>query len=340
MRIVRTSSNLPLNFLKLWTTGFGLKISNQHEKELKNPDLAYYRYRSLVDEMILRPLDNYVDSAYANLLWQNVYGSTQYLIKQLSKVSFEGLTKTEAEDALIECCHSVTLAQFLIHVHMAKIGPSPLTMLASDDENYALKIAFNWLENSSAWSELNKKLNKEEKDRILRWKKSELPSLEKLNEIVSNQTVPVSAGVQFSSVILHARLIDSLKKSSWGQKLLHGTRLRLLNNDLNEHIEEHVTHVLARNQEFVNLTFDSIQELRSPWKYADNKSYLPRLSALKEQLNNNERGKNLAFYCDWLEANYWSHNGELEKACHLYRRVIKQAIFWAGAKQKTILNEL
>ncbi|MGM0429760.1 MAG: ankyrin repeat domain-containing protein [Pseudomonadota bacterium] len=338
--IKRPEFSNPLDVLKIWISGFGIKVTNQQEKELNNTFLAYNRYHFIVDELVINNLRGAVSDGYLKALQNAMESAVNYRLEDAGSVVFERLTCFEAEQLIVEELLPSIFAEFLVHIQSSQTELiSPLTLLAGDNEHLSVARTVQALRKDKHWPVFYESLSKEDKDKLVRWEKTELPSLSKVCEIFENDNLSSDTRVFYKTAVLHARLLDALKTKPQYKKLLAATRLKLFNQDIQPIVDVWRNHFTKGRENYHREVQSIINHFSSGRNLLHDNAYLKDLERLRGKLLDDERGWSYVFHCDWLKARYLTVNGDLKGACHCYVKTLDSVAFLIGPLHADLLSD-
>lgn len=338
--IKRPEFSNPLQALKIWVYGFGITMSNQQEKELNNTFVAYNRYHFVVDELIANNLKGKVSDGYLEALKNAMESAINYRLEDAGSVVFERLTCFEAQQLIIEELLPSIFSEFLAFIqHSQAELLSPLTLLAGGNEHLAVARTIQALRKDKHWPAFCESLTKEDKDKLARWEKTELPSLSKVCEIFENDNLSSKTRVYYKTAVLHARLLDALKTKPRYKKLLASTRLKLFNQDLRPNVNTWRHYFTKESENYHREVQSIINHFSSGRNLLHDNAYINDLERLKSKLLAEERGWSYVFHCDWLKARYLTVNGDLKGACHCYAKILDSVAFLVGPLHVGLLTD-
>ena len=330
----------PLDVLKLWIHGFGISLNNKEKKELNNQFLAYNRYHYIVDELIVSRLTGVVSDKYLSVLQNAAESAVNYRLEDCAEVVFERLTCSEVEQLIVEELLPSIFAEFLLHIQSSQSElVSPLTLLAEDDDHRSVARALQALKKDAHWPAFYESLPKEDKDKLVRWGNTELPSLNKINEMFASDTLTTGVQAYYRTALLHARVIDAMKVKPRYKQLLAATRLKLFNQDCRPVVDIWRNHFTKGRESYHDEKVAAINRFSSSRNMLQDKAYLKKLESLRADISNDERGWSYVFHCDWLKARYLTMTGDLKGACHSYVKILDSVAFLIGPLHADLLKD-
>lgn len=330
----------PLDVLKVWIHGLGITLNNKEKKELNNQFLAYNRYHYIVDELIVSRLKGVVSHEYLSVLKSAAESAINYRLEDCATVVFERLTCSEAEQLIVEELLPSIFAEFLLHIQSSQPElVSPLTLLAEDDNHRSVARALQALKKDAHWSAFYESLPKEDKDKLVRWGNTELPSLNKINEMFASDMLTTGVQAYYKTALLHARIIDTMKVKPRYKQLLAATRLKLFNQDSRPVLDIWRNHFTKGRETYHRDVQSLINQFSSGRDPLNDNTYLNDLNRLRTKLMSDERGWSYVFHCDWLIARYLTMNGDLKGACHTYVKILDSVAFLIGPLHADLLTD-
>ncbi len=330
----------PLDVLKVWIHGLGITLNNKEKKELKNQFLAYNRYHYIVDELIVSRLKGVVSHEYLSVLKSAAESAINYRLEDCATVVFERLTCSEAEQLIVEELLPSIFAEFLLHIQSSQPElVSPLTLLAEDDNHRSVARALQALKKDAHWPAFYESLPKEDKDKLVRWGNTELPSLNKVDEMFASDMLTTGVQAYYKTALLHARVIDAMKMKPRYKQLLAATRLKLFNQDIRPALDIWRSYFTKGRESYHDEKVAAINRFSSSRNMLQDKAYLKKVESLRADLYKDERGWSYVFHCDWLKARYLTMNGDLKGACHSYVKILDSVAFLIGPLHIDLLTD-
>ncbi len=234
----------PLGVLKVWADGFGIQLTKTQRDKLGHLHTPYNIYPHLLREVIIEQLDGLLLDSYHECLKQVIPATIEDVCKLVRETSFFTMTPAEVEAFIWGELYAVAFTEAYYYLHQQEhYLPSLLQMMGSNDSRHATAIALTHLDDDPEWRTFYQTLDKADKDKLWRWRNTELPNLSSLKALFNTAELTVATRQRFFTILLHARFLDSFKPkkdpkeqdedtpATPAQLMFEGIRLRHLNRD-------------------------------------------------------------------------------------------------------------
>jgi tetratricopeptide (TPR) repeat protein len=320
-----------------------LDIKNRNktlDDKVADPLLHPIQLRALIQNMVHEPITRISSENFANGLSTAIETFINIYCRKMAGHGF--FIGSKRQHALL------TLNQYFFPLQMAPILRSLLAQFQRFNipnletllnGTSAFDVVWHWCENHiSLWEEFHQE-TKEQKDQIRSWRSGEhLPDLQSLKRLIPTEVMPV-----VMPLLLIARMLDMLRKKSWGKRLILGLlNLNASKNSayaLQAEVNKHTTRYFARFDKFIYKLSTLEKTLVKHHKTLDDYQNAVQLLTEIRQFEQNRIPLNGNGLVSWLEGRLYAQSGKLDAATHAYKNALEKMLYGAGNYLNMVINE-
>lgn len=343
-----------LEQLRYLAKAFDLPIKSL-KKELDdsvcNKTMPLKKQQYFIDEVWYKSIKKLLPNIGGN------FNLTQYFEDYLAlvgNINVDGLSRDELMPILAKYAFApITYKLALIHLPKEYNFPDIANLFMQDKRS--VETVFGWLENNFYWQSYIKGLDRDDKNKLGRWKRGEyLYSYTELKSLYDEKHKIETEKIIF--LLLIARALDDIRKNDSATDFFTGLHefhqlyeyvgnsraSKIFIDNFQEKLykkQQSIGSFLVKELEnYGNLRLKHLSLVES--KSSKCKDFAWReLAVFRGIIKNNARTESIQYHLDWLEARWQLLSGNLEKAVDKYEQAFDNALFCAGKDLEKIIQE-
>ncbi|WP_345871160.1 ankyrin repeat domain-containing protein [Shewanella algae] len=335
----------PYELLRTLLNALDLKHTNKQLDERALERNYDYRELEQIINGVAQSAEKYIGPSFSQLLTKFIRKELAKYLRLVGETATRGLPKNAVLSILQLGLLPSMLRELALSIHDEFQGPIPAQLFSHDTS--AVSTVLAWLSNHvTFWDAHLASMKKEDRDRLAVWSKGiDLPSSVSIRTLEMKNANPVDSDCnwqQIKSLLLWARMIEYIKRSSDGDQIIGETRILLLGGSLKHNI--YSAFECAKLIDHVSLGAINRQMylLKQEFDLAAKKDF-KRCKEILETVKNELTQANLftdyQFWINFYEARFQVFSGNLEPAIHYYKLAFEHALFRAGLNLKSIIEE-
>ncbi|WP_219013218.1 hypothetical protein [Shewanella algae] len=335
----------PYELLRTLLKALDLKHSNKQLDERAFERNYDYRELEQIINGVAQSAEKYIGPIFSQLLTKFIRKELAKYLRLVGETATRGLRKNAVLSILQQGLLPSMLRELALSIHVEFQGPIPAQLFSHDTS--AVSTVLAWLSNHVTFWDANlASMKKEDRDRLAVWSKGiDLPSLVSITTLEVKNANPVDSDCnwqQIKSLLLWARMVEYIKRSSDGDQIIGEVRILLLGGSLKHNI--HSAFECAKLIDHVSLGTINRQMylLKQEFDLAVKKDFKrcrKILETVKIELAQSNLFMDYQFWLNFYEARFQVFSGNLESAIHYYKLAFEHALFRAGLNLKSIIEE-
>lgn len=325
------------------------KGNREFDRYSREGDYDFRLREKMLKEAVIDPSEEVGGLEFASFLSGfSEFVLTSYIDLML-KVALDGVKRSESLPLLGAYYFSYQLADLLLQLSQRFHFPIPFNCDYSNAQ--AINAVFDWTEvNVPNWSEFYSGLEKENKDKIARWRKGEeLPRFKSIKEFpdwsVKNKKLSQANKYLIRRNLLIARAIEFCKKEEGGRNLLQAAVWYIRNGmkpcDIGLALGNAQREIVSRYSDLMQPVSYLVSELdpTTEKKAGSQDDTREKLDALREVRDRLDPAGLTSYIFEMFEGRWLIFSGRYKEALKFYKKALESSLYLAGPMQERIMKE-